>query len=105
MKSSSLSNNIVVCNEKMSSLLKLGKYIQSDRELYFLSIDRLESMPVGIEQSIVHFACLIACDASSYSTEVISQFVEKLLQKHFIEPEEVEEIFENEPLYCFVENG
>jgi len=37
-------------------------------------------MPVGIEQSIAHFACLIACDARLYSTEVISQFVEKLLK-------------------------
>ena len=53
--------------------------MQNDRELYFLSIDRLESMPVDIEHSIAHFACLIACDARSYSTEAISQFVEKLL--------------------------
>ena len=64
----------------MTVITKVGFDPLTERELYSLSIDRLDEIPESINLSSEHFACFIAWDSESTSVDEISKLVEVLIK-------------------------
>ena len=64
----------------MNELFEIGERDSFERQIFFLPLDSLESLPNNLRLPTPHFVLFLACDASLITVDSIYDFAQKIVE-------------------------